>query len=408
MTSPQIGRFKRSMAAALTAVLATMVSVTAFAADAEGAPTGADAAAESSTSATDSPAHAKKAKHHKKHAAKPSKEARGAKPPKGNHATSEKGSKETGSKDAKGSKEAKEPKEAKEAKLPSLSSATPNAKAATKAKKTGSRHGAKKKTASTQKSEEKAPPRGRGSKPKPCFGPPVTIERGGVESATLSLLTCAGAPIAAARDTVSVLARPWSVAKPDLEHARKHPHAKGHAGAEDEVAPGIRAIDPGLLTRLDRISQNFQGKPFSFVSGYRPQSKGSLHQAGRAIDLHIANVPNEELVAFCRTIPDTGCGYYPNSSFVHVDVRKSGAGRAFWIDASGPGEAPHYVSEWPPKPESTPSNAAKVDAVDDEAPGHGTDSEPSLPSLSHNASALPTLPESTDAPKHESDSTAAH
>jgi hypothetical protein len=33
-------------------------------------------------------------------------------------------------------------------------------------------------------------------------------------------------------------------------------------------------------------------------------------------------------------------GYYPNSTFVHVDVR---AASAYWVDRSGPGEKPNYV-----------------------------------------------------------------
>ncbi|HEY2513991.1 MAG TPA: hypothetical protein VGI39_24155, partial [Polyangiaceae bacterium] len=33
------------------------------------------------------------------------------------------------------------------------------------------------------------------------------------------------------------------------------------------------------------------------------------------------------------------CGYYPNSTFVHMDVREKSA---FWIDFSRPGEPPRY------------------------------------------------------------------
>jgi hypothetical protein len=64
--------------------------------------------------------------------------------------------------------------------------------------------------------------------------------------------------------------------------------------------------------------------------------------------LRVTGVSNEELVAFCKTLSDTGCGYYPNSSFVHVDVRLPGTGSVSWIDASGPGEPPRYVTQWPP------------------------------------------------------------
>jgi hypothetical protein len=66
------------------------------------------------------------------------------------------------------------------------------------------------------------------------------------------------------------------------------------------------------------------------------------------MDFRIEGVKNEDVVAFCKTLDDTGCGYYPNSSFVHVDVRDPGAGHVAWIDASGPGEAPRYVASWPP------------------------------------------------------------
>ena len=83
------------------------------------------------------------------------------------------------------------------------------------------------------------------------------------------------------------------------------------------------------------------------VSGYRPLSKGARHRSGRAIDLRVLGVANEDLFAFCRKLPDAGCGYYPNSTFVHVDVRSLGAGHALWVDVSGPGERAHYVDSWP-------------------------------------------------------------
>jgi hypothetical protein len=36
-------------------------------------------------------------------------------------------------------------------------------------------------------------------------------------------------------------------------------------------------------------------------------------------------------------------GYYPNSSFIHLDVRKDRS--AFWIDYSGPGERSMYADD---------------------------------------------------------------
>jgi hypothetical protein len=34
-------------------------------------------------------------------------------------------------------------------------------------------------------------------------------------------------------------------------------------------------------------------------------------------------------------LDDTGCGYYPNADFIHMDVRDPGTGHVAWIDASG-------------------------------------------------------------------------
>ncbi|HVY46923.1 MAG TPA: hypothetical protein VHB21_13640, partial [Minicystis sp.] len=54
----------------------------------------------------------------------------------------------------------------------------------------------------------------------------------------------------------------------------------------------------------------------------------------------------------------------------HVDGRDAKTGSVSWIDASGPGQAPHYVSSWPPpSPRATdPRPDDHADApVDDES-----------------------------------------
>ncbi len=180
--------------------------------------------------------------------------------------------------------------------------------------------------------------------PKPCNGAWVNVDRGGLEAEKMPLVDCKGRPLASSQEHLSVLVRPWGSARPKIaaHEGLPKPDSRG------EIAPGVRLLDTGLLTRLDAIAHHFPGKSFSFVSGYRPQSRGSNHQTGRAVDMRVVGVTNEELVAFCRTLHDTGCGYYPNSSFVHVDVRNPGTGSVTWIDASGPGESPRYVSSWPP------------------------------------------------------------
>ncbi len=120
------------------------------------------------------------------------------------------------------------------------------------------------------------------------------------------------------------------------------------------LAPGVRRVDPGLVARLQTIADHFAkpGMPqrVAIVSGYRPESVGSFHASAQALDFRLEGVPNEAVVDFCKTLENTGCGYYPNSSFVHVDVRAPGTGHVAWIDTSAPGEAPHYVSSWPPPP----------------------------------------------------------
>lgn len=273
-----------------------------------------------------------------------------------------------------------------------------------KSKKTASRAGKKKSTkkAEGNKSSGAAPK----APEKPCFGPTITVDRGGLETESFPLVDCAGAPTTQALAHLSILARPWAVARPDrLKTKPKASSGKDTRAPEaraDEIAAGVRRLDPGLVTRVAAISTKFPGKGISLVSGYRPQSRGSLHQTARAIDLRVSGVDNADLAAFCRTLPDTGCGFYPNSSFVHVDVRAPGTGTVTWIDASGPGEAPRYVSAWPP-PEAArtvgapdaapPADAAheheRTDSKDDAADPYEDPGADSLPDSS--AQAAPRL-----------------
>jgi hypothetical protein len=191
---------------------------------------------------------------------------------------------------------------------------------------------------------------------KACLKPAIEVAAGG-ESSTFALAKCDGTPAPLAVDQLSILARPASAAKPKVP---VDVLVKSHGS---ELAPGIRRIDPRLVERLETAIDHFHkaGAPSRvlLVSGYRPKSVGSYHQSGRALDFRIDGVPNESLVAFCKTLPDTGCGYYPNSSFVHMDVRDAGAGHIAWIDISRPGQSPRYVSAWPVRAE-TADDASKL------------------------------------------------
>jgi hypothetical protein len=178
---------------------------------------------------------------------------------------------------------------------------------------------------------------------KPCLKDPVEIIRG-PEIQKMELMTCEGAVAPLAAEQLSILIRPGSAARPTTpvaELAKK----KG-----PDLAPGIRRVDARLVERIQAVVDHFAKHgptKLSIISGYRPTSVGSMHSSGRAVDFRMEGVRNEDVVAFCKTLGDTGCGFYPNSSFVHIDVRDPGAGHVAWIDASGPGESPRYVSQWP-------------------------------------------------------------
>lgn len=221
-------------------------------------------------------------------------------------------------------------------------------------------------TASTQPgSKTKAGAKGKKKPAPPCFRPQVELLRGfqRAETETVALTYCDGKVAPDAVEHLSLLARPKSAPRPKKlpntpppgkatgkvaqKGKGKAPPAKPPQGSE--WAPGVKLMDEGLVTRLQKVVDRFGAKRVFVISGYRPESERSFHQSAKALDFHLEGVRNEEVVAFCRTLPDTGCGYYPNSSFVHMDVRPPKTGHIYWIDASGPGETPRYVSSWPPK-----------------------------------------------------------
>ncbi|WP_394822398.1 YcbK family protein [Pendulispora albinea] len=186
----------------------------------------------------------------------------------------------------------------------------------------------------------------------PCFRDAVTIVHFAEED-TFPLTRCDGSVAHLAVERLSVLSRPGSAAKPGVDPSDLA-KVKGN-----KLAPGIRRIDAKLVERIQSVVDHFsKGKHarLQLISGYRPASAGSYHATGRALDMRIDGVSNEALIAYCKTLPDTGCGYYPNSSFIHIDVREPGTGHVTWIDASGPGESPRYVSAWPPPAASSPAS----------------------------------------------------
>ena len=94
-------------------------------------------------------------------------------------------------------------------------------------------------------------------------------------------------------------------------------------------------IEPRLLDAVYRIQAHFHAQEVRVISGYRtPHGRGSNHGKGRAIDLVIPGASDEDVAKFARELGFCGVGVYPESGFVHVDVRERSY---FWVDASGPG-----------------------------------------------------------------------
>jgi uncharacterized protein YcbK (DUF882 family)/LysM repeat protein len=116
-------------------------------------------------------------------------------------------------------------------------------------------------------------------------------------------------------------------------------------------------ISPALIRLLTQVSDTFGGRPLRVVSGYREHShaKESRHKLGHACDFTVVGVPNEALRDYLLTFDGVGVGYYPNSSFVHLDVRRT---KTVWVDFSGPGQRPRYRHDQKPSrpgPSSPPA-----------------------------------------------------
>jgi uncharacterized protein YcbK (DUF882 family) len=122
-------------------------------------------------------------------------------------------------------------------------------------------------------------------------------------------------------------------------------------------------IDPRLVTLLAMVSDHFGGRDIVVVSGFRPYTPRqftphSNHNIGRAIDFMVRGVSNETVRDYCRRFRNAGVGYYPNSSFVHLDVRDASA---FWIDYAASGQKPRY--QHPESKDEADEGAGEVEGV---------------------------------------------
>jgi LysM repeat protein len=106
-----------------------------------------------------------------------------------------------------------------------------------------------------------------------------------------------------------------------------------------------RLLHPRLIHMIQRVAERYPGRTIEIISGFRHRKKGarvSKHNVGRALDFRVVGIPRAQLYDFIRQLPKTGAGYYPNSVFIHMDVRDK---RTVWTDLSGPGEAANYFKK---------------------------------------------------------------
>jgi uncharacterized protein YcbK (DUF882 family) len=131
--------------------------------------------------------------------------------------------------------------------------------------------------------------------------------------------------------------------------------------------------DRRLVRLISQVSDHFGGRIIRVISGYREATGytklSSRHVSGEAIDFRIDGVPEKAIVDYCRKFENAGVGYYPNSHFVHLDVRDE---NTFWTDVSRSGEPPSIAH---------PSDAVKGKAGS-ESPSEENSNDETTPSIS--------------------------
>jgi LysM repeat protein len=155
-------------------------------------------------------------------------------------------------------------------------------------------------------------------------------------------------------------------------------------------------VSPRLIALLAEVSAHFGGRPMRVVSGWRDHSyvDDSRHKHSQAVDFSIPGVPNTVLRDYLRRFRNCGVGYYPNSSFVHLDVRESAA---YWVDYAGPGEAPRTTPRAAPKSAVAAASNGSGDIEEaggdvDDRPTHPPPARPTRPAADVTSGASRTAP----------------
>jgi uncharacterized protein YcbK (DUF882 family) len=111
------------------------------------------------------------------------------------------------------------------------------------------------------------------------------------------------------------------------------------------------AYHPRVFAMLYVVAQHFQRR-IEIVSAFRvPRGDGrrsSNHHRGRAVDFRLKSVPKAVLRRFLdETFSPAGVGWYPNSSFVHLDIRGASY---WWTDRSRAGQRQRIRDRKPRNP----------------------------------------------------------
>ncbi|WP_172824771.1 YcbK family protein [Pajaroellobacter abortibovis] len=95
-------------------------------------------------------------------------------------------------------------------------------------------------------------------------------------------------------------------------------------------------IEPRIIDILYQLQHRFHAEEVRIISGYRTlRGDQSNHGKGRAVDVLVPGVKDEQVAQFARGLGFVGVGLYPTSGFVHIDVRDRSY---FWVDSSPPGQ----------------------------------------------------------------------
>ncbi len=108
---------------------------------------------------------------------------------------------------------------------------------------------------------------------------------------------------------------------------------------QDKDTGATHPLHPRLVKLLYKLADHFKARQINVISGYRDVNQiesESYHGKGCAADINLPGIPLGAVARKARQFGHVGVGFYPDSGFVHIDVRDGPS--YFWVDRSGPGQ----------------------------------------------------------------------